>query len=66
MDVSSIASTATDMQAARLQQEVSTSVLKKALDIQASAAAQLIASLPQTTPAANLPANLGQNINTTA
>ena len=66
MDVNSIASVATDMQASRLQQEVSTTVLKKALDLQASAAAQLIAALPQTTPAANLPANLGQNVNTTA
>ena len=66
MDVSSIASAATDMQASRLQQEVSTTVLKKALDLQAAAAAQLIAALPQTTSAANLPANLGQNVNTTA
>ena len=66
MDVNSIASVATDMQASRLQQEVSTTVLKKTLDLQASAAAQLIAALPQPTPAPNLPANLGQNINTTA
>lgn len=66
MDVSSIASTATDMQASRLKQEVSTTMLKKAIDTQAAAAEQLIASLPQTTSTGNLPPNLGQNVNTTA
>lgn len=47
---------------------VSTTVLKKALDIEAQTAMSLINALPQPTQqsAANLPAHLGQNINTTA
>lgn len=47
---------------------VGVSVLKKALDIQAQGAMALIAALPQPPQqsAANLPPNLGQNINTTA
>ncbi len=67
MDVSSIASLATDMQSTRLQEAVATTVLKKALDNQSAVAAQLLAALPQPVPgASNLPANLGQNVNTTA
>ena len=50
---------------------VGVSVLKKALDIQAQGAMALIAALPQPPQppqqsAANLPPNLGQNINITA
>lgn len=47
---------------------VGVTVLKKALDIQAQGAMQLIASIPQPPQqsAANLPPHLGQNINTTA
>jgi hypothetical protein len=43
-------------------------VLKKAIDIEAQNAMALIAALPQPPQqsAANLPPNLGQNINTTA
>ena len=63
MDVTAIASVATDLAATRLQQEVSTTVLKKAMDISASNAMALIEALPS---AANLPAHLGQNVNTTA
>lgn len=69
MDITGIASVATDMQASRLAQEVQVTVLKKALDAQASTAAQLIAALPQVPAApssANLPPNLGRNVNTTA
>jgi hypothetical protein len=45
-----------------------TSVLKKAIDAQAQTALILIESIAQTpvVNAANLPPNLGQNINTTA
>lgn len=45
-----------------------TSVLKKAIDMQAQTALVLIDSIPQTQAVnqANLPPNLGQNINTTA
>ena len=47
---------------------VGTSVLKKALDAQAQTAMILIDSIAQTQTVnpANLPPNLGQNINTTA
>jgi len=47
---------------------VGTSVLKKALDTQAQTAMILIDSIAQTQTVnpANLPPNLGQNINTTA
>jgi len=45
-----------------------TSVLKKAIDMQAQTAMILIDSIPQTQAVSpsNLPPNLGQNINTTA
>jgi siroheme synthase (precorrin-2 oxidase/ferrochelatase) len=45
-----------------------TSVLKQAIDAQAQSARILIDSIAQTpnVKAANLPPNLGQNINTTA
>lgn len=66
MDVTAIASVATDLAATRLQQEVSTTVLKKAMDISASNAMALIEALPSAPSAANLPAHLGQNVNTTA
>lgn len=47
---------------------VGMTVLKKAMDIQAQSAMALIAAIPQPPQqsAANLPPNLGQNINTTA
>ena len=47
---------------------VGVAVLKKAIDIEAQSAMALIAALPQPPQqsAANLPSNLGQNINTTA
>ena len=65
MDVTAIASVATDLAATRLQQEASTAVMKKVMDISASNAMALIEALPSA-PAANLPAHLGQNVNTTA
>lgn len=65
MDVNAIASLATDLTATRLQQEVGTTVLKKALDISSANALALLEALPSP-PAANLPSHLGQNINTTA
>lgn len=47
---------------------VGTSILKKAIDIQAQTALILIDAISQTQTVnpANLPPNLGQNINTTA
>jgi hypothetical protein len=46
---------------------VGIAMLKKALDVEAQSAMILIESMAQPlTPAASLPPNLGQNINTTA
>jgi hypothetical protein len=68
MDVSSIASLATDMQASSLRDKVGTAVLKLAMDTKAQAALALIQAIPQppAQSSANLPPNLGQNIDTTA
>ena len=48
--------------------EVGIAVLKKSIDIQSQAAMTLISAIPQPQQqsAANLPPNLGQNINITA
>jgi hypothetical protein len=60
MDVSSIASLATNLSAAKTDQQVGIAVLKKAMDIASAGATALISAIPSP---ANLPANLGQNIN---
>lgn len=65
MDATSIENLSTAMTNTRNIQDVGTTVLKKAIDMSASSAAELIAALP--VPASsNLPPNLGRNINTTA
>jgi hypothetical protein len=63
VDTLAIASLATNLSANELADRAGVAVLKKALDIQAANAAALIAALP---PVPNLPAHLGQNIDTTA
>ncbi|MGL5631142.1 MAG: YjfB family protein [Azovibrio sp.] len=60
MDVNSVASLASSMSQGRTGDAVNVLVLKKAMDIQAQSAAQLIAAIPQ--PAAVNPPNLGQNV----
>jgi hypothetical protein len=65
MDVTNIAQLATTMAATATSQAVGTAVLKKAIDIQASSAAALLEALPPATNV-NLPAHLGQHVNTTA
>ena len=60
-NVSSIASVATQMSQARTDDAVAVAVLRKAMDIQAQGAAQLLEALPQ--PASNNPPNLGNNVN---
>jgi len=66
MDVGNIASLATAMSSAKTDQEISTSVLKKAMDINAAGALALIEALPENPSVQSLPQHLGQNINTTA
>ena len=63
MDVTNIAKLATSMAETGIRQEVGMTMLKRAMDIEASSAAQMIASLPQRQ---NLPAHLGNSINTKA
>lgn len=63
MDVTNIAKLATSMAETGVRQEVGVTMLKKALDIQANSAAQLIQSVPQPQ---NLPPHLGNTINTKA
>ena len=70
MDISGISNLATsiaDTGTKREVGEVDLAVLKKALDIEASSAAAMVAALPPpTSQPNNLPPHLGQNINTTA
>ncbi|MBB5393456.1 MULTISPECIES: YjfB family protein [unclassified Herbaspirillum] len=62
MDVTQIASVATNLASAQTSDAVNMLVLKKALNTQAAAAIGLLQALPQ------LPANpnIGRNVNTTA
>lgn len=65
MDINAIARQSTALSETRLGQEIGTTVLKKTLDIAASSAAALIASVPA--PAsARLPSHLGNSVDTTA
>ena len=66
MDVMSIAKLATSIADTGTRQDVNMAVLKRAQDIQASTAAQLLQMMPPPIPAPNLPAHLGNNVNTTA
>ena len=66
MDVTGIANTATALNAARTQQEVSVAVLKKAINLSAEGALSLIQAIPDNKSLQSLPSHLGQNINTTA
>jgi hypothetical protein len=62
-----INTTSSAVQAQGISASVGVTMLKKALDIEAQSAMALIAAIPQPAQnASNLPANLGQNINTTA
>jgi hypothetical protein len=64
MDVTAIASLATDMSQARTAEAVQITVLKKALDIQAQGALQLIQAASQVI--STNPPNLGNQIDTMA
>jgi hypothetical protein len=64
MDVTGIAKLATSIADTGLRQDVQIAVLKRAQDIQATTATQLIDAVAQTAP--KLPAHLGNHVNTTA
>ncbi|MET0388129.1 MAG: YjfB family protein [Polyangiales bacterium] len=63
MDISGIASLATQMSRQRTAETAQLLVLKKAMSVQESGALQLIASAAS---AGSLPSHLGQNVNTVA
>jgi hypothetical protein len=65
MDVTTIASFGTTMEGIKTAQAIDVAVLKKTMDSQRIAAAGLLEALPPV-PAPNLPAHLGQSINTKA
>lgn len=66
MDVTGIAKLATSLADTGLKQDVGIAVLKRAEDIQASTATQLLDAVQPAAPAPSLPSHLGQHINTTA
>jgi len=66
MDVMGIAKLATSIADTGTRQDVALAVLKKAQDIQSTSALQLLDAVPATAPAQNLPAHLGNHVNTTA
>ncbi|PKO87796.1 MAG: putative motility protein [Betaproteobacteria bacterium HGW-Betaproteobacteria-12] len=63
MDVGSIGSLSTALSQARTGDAVAVLVMKKAMDVQAQSALQLLQALPQ--PASN-PANLGNSVDVRA
>lgn len=63
MDVGSISSLSTALSQARTGDAVAVLVMKKAMDVQAQSALQLLQALPQ--PASN-PANLGNSVDVRA
>ncbi len=63
MSDATISSLVNNLSSSRIDPSVGIAVLKKALDSDAATATALIDALP---PAPNLPAHLGQNVNTTA
>ncbi|MFZ6749456.1 YjfB family protein [Undibacterium sp. Ren11W] len=66
MDVNGIANVASTLADVGTSQAVSLAVLKKAIDFGTESATALIEAIPQAPSLPNLPAHLGQNINTTA
>lgn len=71
MDISGVSaagavSAALAQQQVYSEQQVGVTMLKKAIDSQAANAMALVNSVPAPPSSQGLPANLGQNINTTA
>ena len=66
MDVLGIAKLATTVAETGNKQEVALTMLKKQQDMQKSMATQMLDAIPAPQRVQNLPANLGNTINTTA
>jgi len=64
MDIASVGNVSAALSQAKTGDALAITVLKKANDIQAQSAMQLIQALPQ--PAGNNPPNLGNSVNTFA
>lgn len=65
MENMDIAALAVSLATTTTNQAISIAVLKKTMEAQATSAAAMLEALPPATEA-NLPAHLGQNVNTTA
>ena len=61
MNISAIANVASELSQANTSDAIAIAVLKKALDMQAQSALQLIQALPQ--PVTSSPPNLGNGVN---
>jgi hypothetical protein len=66
MDVMGIAKLATSIADTGTRQDVAIAVMKKAQDIEAAQATQLLEAVQAASPAPNLPPHLGNHVNTTA
>lgn len=66
MDVTGIAKLATSVAETGTKQEVDIAMLKRTQEIQASTATQLLDAVESAAPTQNLPAHLGNHVNTTA
>ena len=65
MDITTIASLATDLAQTRAAQSAGVTILRKAMDLESAGALALISSISPT-PTAALPPHLGQLVNTIA
>lgn len=65
-DTSAIASLSTSLSSARTEQAIQIAVLKTALDSETLEASSLLSAIPPVPSVPNLPAHLGNSINTTA
>lgn len=66
MDVTAIASLATSMSQTRTTNDVQMAVLKKAMDIEAQGALQLVQAASQSVAASGNPPHLGNSVDTFA
>jgi hypothetical protein len=66
MDINSLTRLSTSVAETGIKQEVGLAMLKKAQQIQSSTASQLLNAVQSPPSVQNLPANLGNTINTTA
>jgi hypothetical protein len=66
MSVNSIASLSTAMAATQTNQDIGVAMLKKSIDAASSSTSELLSTIAAPVSAANLPAHLGQNVNTIA